>query len=99
MLAFPRFRTKWGSSAFVVAAPSTWNSLPVKFRTASTVTSFKKNAEDFSFRFGSPPPPIPRTFGAQLTTYALTLGIELVSLWILRLRGFRRYRSYRIELN
>ena len=57
MLAVPRFQTKWGSSAFADAAPSTWNSLPVNLRTASTVTSFKKNAEDFSFRFGSPPPP------------------------------------------
>ena len=57
MLTVPRFRTKWGSRAFAVAAPSTWNSLPVNLRTASTVTSFKKNAEDFSFQFGSPPPP------------------------------------------
>ena len=54
-LTVPRFRTKWGSRAFAVAAPSTWNSLPVNLRTA------------------------------QLTTYALTLDIELVSIWILRL--------------
>ena len=84
MLTVPRFRTKWGSRAFAVAAPSTWNSLPVNLRTASTVTSLKKNAEDFSFRFGFPPL-IPRIFGAQLTTYASTLDIELVSIWILRL--------------
>ena len=60
MLIVPRFRTKRGSRAFAVAAPSTWNSLPVNLRTAGTVTSFKKNAEDFSFRFGfpsTPPPP------------------------------------------
>ena len=52
MLTVPRFRTKWGSKAFAVVAPSTWNSLPVNLRTASTVTSFKKNAEDFSIQFG-----------------------------------------------
>ena len=52
MLTVPRFRTKWGSRAFAVAA-GTWNSLPVNLRTASPVTSFKKNAEDFSFQFAS----------------------------------------------
>ena len=41
-LTFPRYRTKWGTRDFVVAAPSTWNSLPVNLRTASTVTLFKK---------------------------------------------------------
>ena len=35
----------------------------------------------FQFSF---PPLIPRRFSAQLTTYALTLNIELVSIWILR---------------
>ena len=43
-----------------------------------------KNAEDFSFQIGFPLL-IPWRFGAQLTTYALTLDIELVSIWILRL--------------
>ena len=42
MLTVPRFRTKWGSRAFAVAAPSTRYSLPVNLSTASTVTSFKK---------------------------------------------------------
>ena len=84
MLTVPRFRTKWGSRAFAVAAPSTWNSLPVNLITASTVTSFKKMLKTFLF---DPvlPPLIPQGFGAQLTTYALTLDIEIVSIWILRL--------------
>ena len=56
MLTVPRFRTKWGSSAFV--------------------TSFNKMLKTLL---------IPRRFGAQLTTYALTLDIELVSIWILSL--------------
>ena len=36
MFTVPRFRTKWGSRAFAFAAPSTWNSLPVNLRTASS---------------------------------------------------------------
>ena len=56
MVTVPSFRTKWGSSAFAVAAPSTWNSLPVNLRTASTVTSFKKMLKTFLFDSASPPP-------------------------------------------
>ena len=48
--------SKWGSMAFAVAAPSTWNSVPVHLRTAGTVTLLKKT-ENFSFRSDSPPPP------------------------------------------
>ena len=40
MLTVPCYLTKWGSRAFAVAAPSTWNSLPVNLRTGSTVTLF-----------------------------------------------------------
>ena len=61
MLTVPRYRTKWGSMAFAVAAPSTWNSLPVNLRTASTVTLFKKNAETFLFDSATAPPPPPPT--------------------------------------
>ena len=61
ILTVPRFRTKWGSRAFAVAAPSTWNSLPGNLRTASTVTSFKKMLKTFLFRFGLPPPPPPNS--------------------------------------
>ena len=68
--------------AYAVATPSTWNSLPVNLRTVSTVTSLKKMLK--TFRFGLPPL-IPRRFDAQLTTKALTLDIELISIWILRL--------------
>ena len=57
MLTVPRFRTKWGSRAFAVAAPSTWNSLPVNLRTASTVTSFKKMLKTFLFDSAFHPPP------------------------------------------
>ena len=39
----------------------------------------------FLFDSAFAPPLIPLRFGAQLTTYALTLDIELVSIWILRL--------------
>ena len=53
MLTVPRFRTKWGS---MVAAPSTWNSLPVNLRTASAGTSFKKMLKILLFHSASPPP-------------------------------------------
>ena len=56
MLTVPRFRTKWGSMAFAVAAPSTWNSLLVNLSTASTVTSFKKMLKTFLFDSVPPPP-------------------------------------------
>ena len=58
MLSVPRFRTKWGSRAFAVAAPSTWNSLPVNLRTANTVTSLKKMLKTFLFNSAFPPPPL-----------------------------------------
>ena len=75
MLTVPRYRTKWGSRAFAVSAPSNWNSLPVNLRTASTVTLFKKIQKTFFFGERS---------DAQLTTQAVTLDIELISIWILR---------------
>ena len=56
MLTVPRFRTKWGSRAFAVAAPSIWNSLPVNLRAASTVTSFKKMQKIFFLNSAFPPP-------------------------------------------
>ena len=63
-LSFPRFRKKWGSRAFAVAVLSTWNSLQVNLKTASTVTSY---AEHFLFD-SAPPPLIPRRFDTQLAT-------------------------------
>ena len=55
MLTAPRFRTKWDSRAFAVAAPSTWNSLPVNLRSASKVTSFKIMLKTFLFDSAFPP--------------------------------------------
>ena len=103
MLTVPRFRTKWGSRAFAVAAPSTWNSLPVNLRTASTVTSFKKMLKTFLFDSASPPPPlIPRRFWRPVDDLRFDsrhwAGFDLDSAPLSsHLRGFRRYRSYRIE--
>ena len=58
MLTVPRYRTKRGSMAFAVAAPSTWNSLPVNLRTEYSHL-FEKNAETFLFDSTTPPPPPP----------------------------------------
>jgi len=42
LLAVPRVRTCFGSRSFAVAAPTTWNSLPLHIRNSSSI-------------FGSPP--------------------------------------------
>ena len=68
MLTVPRYRTKCGSMALAVAAPSTWNSLPVNLRIASTVTLFEKMLKFVLFASAPPPPLISRRSDAQLTT-------------------------------
>ena len=105
MLTVPRFRTKWGSGAFALAAPATCNSLPVNLRTASTVTSFKKMLKTFLFDSAFPPPP-PNSLEIRRPVDDLRFdsrhwaGFDLDSAPLSSdLRGFRRYRSYRIELN
>ena len=102
MLTVPRYRTKWGSRSFAVAAPSTWNSLPVYLRTASTVTLFNKMLK--TFLFDSTPPP-PKSSEIRRPVDDLSFDsrhwpdFDLDSAPLSSyLRGFRRYRSYRIEL-
>ena len=47
MLTDPLYGTKWGSRAFAVAAPPTWNSLPVILRTGSTTGSNHKGGAEY----------------------------------------------------
>ena len=104
MLTVPRYRSNWRSRAFAVAAPSTRNSLPVNFSTASTVTFLKKMLKTFLFDSASPHPPPPDfsqnrrpvddiSFDSQHWADFYLDSAPLSSyLW-----GLRRYRSYRIN--
>ena len=100
MLTVPRFRTKWGSRASAFAAPSTWNSLLVNLKTASTVISLKKMLKTCLFDSAFPPnsskirrPVDDLSFAsrhwADLDLYSAPLSSYP--------REFRRYRSYGID--
>ena len=100
MLTVPRYQTKWGSRAFAVAAPSTWNSLPVNFRTASTVTLFEKMLK--TSLFASSPPPSSSEIRRPVEDLSFDsrhwADFDLDSAPLsMYLRGFRRYKSYRID--
>ena len=45
----PRARTKFGDSAFSVAGPVVWNSIPAAVRDADTVSSFKRKLKTHFF--------------------------------------------------
>ena len=83
-------------------SPSTWNSLPVNLRTASTVTLFKKMLKTFFSIRLSPhnSSEIRRPVDDLRFDSRHWAGFDLDSAPLSsHLRGFRRYRSYRIELN
>jgi len=40
-----------GKLAFCVAGPVAWNSLPLDIRSAATLSTFKKHAQDIFFTF------------------------------------------------
>jgi len=44
-LLVPGAKTKMGDQAFLVAGPSTWNSLPATIRVTKTLPAFKKTVE------------------------------------------------------
>ena len=51
ILSFPRVRTKtFGESAFSLAAPKQWNSLPASLRNITSTTSFKKALKTYLFK-------------------------------------------------
>jgi len=47
-LAVPRVRTCFGSRSFAVAAPTTWNSLPLHIRNSSSIFGFRPSTQNFS---------------------------------------------------
>jgi len=48
LLAVPRVRTCFGSRSFAVAAPTTWNSLPLHIRNSSSIFGFRPSTQNFS---------------------------------------------------
>ena len=49
LLAEPRTRTMIASRAFGVAAPRTWNGLPLRVRTASSIDKFCSRLKTYLF--------------------------------------------------
>jgi len=50
LLAVPRVRTCFGSRSFAVAAPTTWNSLPLHIRNSSSLFVFRRPLITFLFQ-------------------------------------------------
>jgi len=49
LLAVPRVRTCFGSRSFAVAAPTTWNSLPLHIRSSSSIYGFRCQLKTFLY--------------------------------------------------
>ena len=54
LLVLPRSRSKLGSRAFSVSAPSLWNSLPIEIRLSNSVYSFRKKLKTYFFPLAFP---------------------------------------------
>jgi len=50
LLAVPRVRTCFGSRSFAVAAPTTWNSLPLHIRNSSFIFGFRRQLKTFLYK-------------------------------------------------
>ena len=55
LLVLPKSRSKLGSRAFSVSAPSLWNSLPIEIRLSDSVFSFRKKLKTYFFPLAFPP--------------------------------------------
>ena len=52
LLAVPRVSTCFGSRSFAVAAPTTWNSLPLHIRNSSSKFGFRRQLKTFLYNLG-----------------------------------------------
>ena len=50
LLCIPKAKSKKGSRAFCIAAPTHWNDIPQEIRTAPTVDTFKSRLKKFLFQ-------------------------------------------------
>ena len=51
----PRVKTKAGTRAFSVAAPTLWNSLPVSVKSEGNIVSFRRRLKTYLFNAAYPP--------------------------------------------
>ena len=50
LLSVPRVRTLFGSHSFSLAAPTTWNSLPLHIRNSSSLSGFRRQLKTFLYK-------------------------------------------------
>ena len=55
LLAVPRVRTCFGFRSFAVAAPTTWNSLPLHIRNSSSISGFRRQLKTFLYNLAFDP--------------------------------------------
>ncbi|KAK2170254.1 hypothetical protein NP493_1155g00007 [Ridgeia piscesae] len=97
-LYIPRVKTKAGTRAFSVAAPTLWNSLPVSVKSEGNIVSFRRRLKHISLML-----PILLSFLEpssihQRLTHCSTFT-QLLNPWFCRateldFRGYWRIRSY-----
>ena len=54
-LYIPRVKTKAGTRAFSVAAPTVWNSLPASVKSQGNIVSFRQHLKTYLFNAAYPP--------------------------------------------
>ena len=54
-LHIPRVKTKAGTRAFSVAAPTVWNSLPASVKSQGNIVSFRRHLKTYLFNAAYPP--------------------------------------------
>ena len=54
-LYIPRVKTKAGTRAFSVAAPTVWNSLPASVKSQGNIVSFRRHLKTYLFNAAYPP--------------------------------------------
>ena len=54
-LHIPRVKTKPGTRAFSVAAPTVWNSLPASVKSQGNIVSFRRHLKTYLFNAAYPP--------------------------------------------
>ena len=75
-LYIPRVKTKAGTRAFSVAAPTVWNSLPASVKSQGNIVSFRRHLKTYLFNAAYP---LCRFSIHPLTTHALLSIMRLIN--------------------